>query len=50
MLTLYTHICKILPSFFIFFILYHDQQMNNWLTNYHTTPTRLDTTVSFSGS
>jgi len=30
-------------------ILYHDQQMHNYLTNYHT-PTYFDTIVSSSGS
>jgi len=32
-----------------FFILCFDQQMHNYLTNYHT-PTRFDTVVSSSGS
>jgi len=33
----------------VFFILYCDQQMHNYFTNYHT-PTCFDTIVSFSGS
>ena len=33
-----------------FIILYNDQQMHNYLTNYHTPPTYVDTTVSSSGS
>jgi len=32
-----------------FIILYYDQQMHNYFTNYHT-PTCFDTTVSSSGS
>ena len=32
-----------------FFILYHEKQMHNYLTNYHT-PTCIDTTVSSSDS
>jgi hypothetical protein len=32
-----------------FFILYNDQQMHNYFTNYHT-PTRFDTIVSSSDS
>jgi len=31
-----------------FIILYHDQQMQNYFTNYHT-PTCFDTIVSTSG-
>jgi hypothetical protein len=34
---------------YIFFILYYDQQMHNYFTNYRT-PTRFDTIVSSSGS
>jgi len=33
-----------------FYILYKDQQMRNYLTNYHTPPTCFDTSVSSSGS
>jgi hypothetical protein len=33
-----------------FIILYYDQQMNNYFTNYHTPPTCFDTIVSPSGS
>ena len=33
----------------IFYILYYDQQMQNYFTNYHT-PTYFDTIVSSSGS
>ena len=33
-----------------FIILYYDQQMHNYFTNYPTSPTCFDTTVSSSGS
>jgi len=36
-------------KFVFFFILYYDQQMYNYFTNYHT-PTRFGTIVSSSGS
>jgi len=36
--------------FFTFIILYNDQPMHNYVTNYYTTPTCVDTIVSSSGS
>jgi len=42
------NISKQLYSFLFIIILYYDQQMHNYFTNYHT-PTCFDTIVSSSG-
>ena len=42
---LFSYLCRA-----SFIILYNDQQMHNYFTNYHTSPTCFDTTVSSSGS
>ena len=39
-----------IQNFFIFIILYNDQQMHNYVTNYYTAATCVDTIVSSSGS